>query len=142
MADVLNIAGGQQPDQVRQVDGPGRPALVHVLRPVVLPQAGTPLPHKTGSCSALLNWYQKNRPDCVMKDPQPGDIAIFTFGHTGIVERALPWLTAMVGLPWTAHGTVCAFYLNMAKSDHKEGGITFETARAAGFQESGNSPSI
>ena len=55
---------------------------------------------------------------------------------------ALPWLTAMVGLPWTAHGTVCAFYLNMAKSDHKEGGITFETARAAGFQASGNSPSI
>lgn len=56
---------------------------------------------------------------------------------------ALPWLTAMVGLPWTAHGTVCAFYLNMAKSDHKEGGITFEAARAAGFQGcSENSPSI
>ena len=35
---------------------------------------------------------------------------------------ALPWLTAMVGLPWTAHGTVCAFYLNMTKSDHREGG--------------------
>ena len=46
---------------------------------------------------------------------------------------ALPWLSAMVGLPWTAHGTVCAFYLNMAKSDHKEGGITFESAKAAGF---------
>lgn len=46
---------------------------------------------------------------------------------------ALPWLSAMVGLPWTAHGTVCAFYLNMAKSDHKEGGITFEAAKAAGF---------
>ena len=55
---------------------------------------------------------------------------------------ALPWLTAMVGLPWTAHGTVCAFYLNMAKSDHKAGGITFETARAAGFRGSENSPSI
>ena len=68
-----------------------------------------------------------------MKDPQPGDIAIFTFGHTGIVERALPW---------TAHGTVCAFYLNMAKSDHKTGGITFEKAKAAGFAESGNSPAI
>lgn len=54
---------------------------------------------------------------------------------------ALPWLSAMVGLPWTAHGTVCAFYLNMAKSDHKEGGITYESARAAGFQ-SENSPSI
>ena len=54
---------------------------------------------------------------------------------------ALPWLSAMVGLPWTAHGTVCAFYLNMAKSDHKEGGITFESAKAAGFQ-SEDSPSI
>ena len=51
-------------------------------------------------------------------------------GYTG----SLPWLTAMVGLPWTAHGTVCAFYLNLCKSDHKEGGITFEAARAAGFQ--------
>lgn len=56
---------------------------------------------------------------------------------------ALPWLSAMVGLPWTAHGTVCAFYLNMAKSDHKEGGITFESAKAAGFgSDSKNSPSI
>lgn len=58
---------------------------------------------------------------------------------------ALPWLSAMVGLPWTAHGTVCAFYLNMAKSDHKEGGITFESAKAAGFSTntgSENSPSI
>ena len=32
-------------------------------------------------------------------------------GYTG----SLPWISAMVGLPWTAHGTVCAFYLNMAK---------------------------
>ena len=53
-------------------------------------------------------------------------------GYTG----SLPWLSAMVGLPWAAHGTVCAFYLNMAKADHREGGITFETARAAGFQPS------
>ena len=58
---------------------------------------------------------------------------------------ALPWLSAMVGLPWTAHGTVCAFYLNMAKSDHKAGGITFEAAKAARFggaSDSENSPSI
>ena len=53
-------------------------------------QAGTPLPHKTGSCSALLNWYKANRPACVVKDPQPRDIIIYNFGHTGIVERALP----------------------------------------------------
>ena len=55
---------------------------------------------------------------------------------------ALPWLSAMVGLPWTAHGTVCAFYLNMAKSDHREGGITYESAKAAGFAGSENGPSI
>lgn len=59
-------------------------------------------------------------------------------GYTG----SLPWLTAMVGLPWTAHGVICSFYLNMAKSDHKEGGITFETAKAANFTESKNSPEI
>lgn len=50
----------------------------------------------------------------------------------------------MVGLPWTAHGTVCSFYLNMSKSDHKEGGITFEAAKAKGFTQGGseNSPPI
>ena len=52
---------------------------------------------------------------------------------------ALPWLTSMVGLPWTAHGAVCAFYLNMAKSDHREGGITYEAAKEGW---SNNSPSI
>ena len=56
-------------------------------------------------------------------------------GYTG----SLPWLSAMVGLPWTAHGVVCSFYLNMAKSDHKEGGITFESAKAKGFQATGGS---
>ena len=58
---------------------------------------------------------------------------------------SLPWLTAMVGLPWTAHGTVCSFYLNMAKSDHREGGITFEAAKAQEFKEdsgSAESPKI
>ena len=61
--------------------------------------------------------------------------------HAGYIG-SLPWLSAMVGLPWTAHGTVCAFYLNMAKSDHQQGGITFESAKAAGFEQSENSPSI
>lgn len=46
---------------------------------------------------------------------------------------ALPWLSAMVGLPWSAHGIVCSFYLNMAKSDHRQGGITYESAKANGF---------
>lgn len=64
--------------------------------------------------------------------------------HEGYVGP-LPWLSAMVGLPWSAHGVVCAFYLNMAKSDHKEGGITFEAAKASGFSETispGDSPMI
>lgn len=51
-------------------------------------------------------------------------------GYTG----SLPWLSAMVGLPWTAHGVVCSCYLSMAKSDHKAGGVTFEAAKAANFQ--------
>lgn len=56
---------------------------------------------------------------------------------------ALPWLSAMVGLPWTAHGVVCSFYLNMAKSDHKEGGITYDSAKAHNFDPpSTNSPAI
>lgn len=58
---------------------------------------------------------------------------------------ALPWLTAMVGLPWTAHGVVCSNYLSMAKSDHKRGGITYEAAKASGFGQnevSENSPPI
>lgn len=53
---------------------------------------------------------------------------------------SLPWIAAMVGLPWTAHGAVCSCYLNMAKSDHREGGITYETAKAQNFNI--NSPSI
>ncbi len=56
---------------------------------------------------------------------------------------SLPWLSAMVGLPWTAHGVVCSFYLNMAKSDHREGGITFEAAKNADFDyNGGDAPAI
>lgn len=58
---------------------------------------------------------------------------------------ALPWLSAMVGLPWTAHGVVCSCYLSMAKSDHREGGITYDAAEANGFTEpesSEDSPAI
>lgn len=45
-------------------------------------------------------------------------------------EGPLPWITAMVGLPWTAWGTAAAFYMNLAKSDHRKGGITYETVMA------------
>lgn len=49
-------------------------------------QAGMKLPYTTASCNGLLNWYKKNRPAGVVKEPQPGDIVIYNFGHTGIVE--------------------------------------------------------
>ena len=41
---------------------------------------------KTASCSTLLTWYQRNRPGSIHKTPQRGDIIIYNFGHTGIVE--------------------------------------------------------
>ena len=59
-------------------------------------------------------------------------VLAFYCAHKGFTG-ALPWLPAMVGLPWTAWGTVSSFYLNMAKSDHKDGGITMEAARAKNF---------
>lgn len=49
-------------------------------------EAGAPLPYKTASCSALERWYRANKPDAVHTTPEPGDIVIYSFGHTGIVE--------------------------------------------------------
>lgn len=54
------------------------------------------------------------------------------YGYIG----SLPWIATLVGLPWSAHGIVCSFYLNMAKSDHREGGITYDMAMKASSQTS------
>lgn len=75
-----------------------------------------------------------------------GLILAFYCVHKGFVG-SLPWIGIMVGLPWSAHGVVCSFYLNLCKSDHSQGGITFETAKAQNFGQpidtgSVNSPSI
>lgn len=51
-------------------------------------QAGNPLPCRTGSCSALLGWYRENQPACLVSEPRPGDIILYNFGHTGILEGA------------------------------------------------------
>lgn len=54
-------------------------------------EAGTPLPYKTASCTALLNWYRTNDPGCIVKTPKTGDIGIMCFGqgryHVGIIEQ-------------------------------------------------------
>lgn len=49
-------------------------------------QAGKPLPHRTASCGDLLSWYKRYCPERVVVAPQTGDIIIYNFGHTGIVE--------------------------------------------------------
>lgn len=52
----------------------------------VFDRAGCRLPYITASCSALLDWYRRNRPERVAGAPRPGDIVIYDFGHTGVVE--------------------------------------------------------
>ena len=64
-----------------------------------------------------------------------GGLALTAYCIRNDYMGALPWLTVMVGLPWSAHGVVCSCYLNMAKSDHKEGGITYDAAKAHNFIE-------
>jgi hypothetical protein len=71
-----------------------------------------------------------------------GLVLAFYCIHKGFTG-SLPWIGSMVGLPWAAHGTICSFYLNMCKSDHSEGGITFEKAKANNFEpEDWESPEI
>lgn len=45
------------------------------------------------------------------------------------------WLTAALGLAQVIIISACNGYFGLAKSDHKRGGITFEAAKANGFQE-------
>lgn len=52
------------------------------------------------------------------------------------------WLTAAVGLAEAVMAAGATGYFNLAKSDHKEGGITFEAAKAKGFTEDSVSPPI
>lgn len=42
----------------------------------------------------------------------------------------LPWLTAMVGLPWTAYGVSQGFYYKKAEKENTQGGIKYETVMA------------
>ena len=55
------------------------------------------------------------------------------------------WLTAAVGLAEAVIGLGAKCYFDLAKSDHSEGGITFEAAKAKGFaqdESGGNSPPV
>lgn len=40
----------------------------------------------------------------------------------------LPWISAMIGFPWTAYGASQGFYYNKSKAENTTGGITYDTA--------------
>ena len=42
----------------------------------------------------------------------------------------LPWITAMVGLPWAAYGMSQGFYYRKAEKENTKGGIKYETTMA------------
>ena len=42
----------------------------------------------------------------------------------------LPWLTAMVSLPWTAYGVSQCFYYDKSKAENTKDGIKYETVMA------------
>lgn len=46
-------------------------------------------------------------------------------------DAAFPWLTAMVGLPWTAWGVSKTGYTMKSTKQNTAGGITYETAMLA-----------
>ena len=43
---------------------------------------------------------------------------------------SLPWLTAMISLPWTAYGVSQCFYYNKAKAENTKEGIKYEAVMA------------
>ena len=81
----------------REVSGDAYPWCMAFVQ-WVFDRAGKPLPYKTANCSGLLTWYQKNKQECIVSDPKPGDIIIYNFSHTGIVESvASRSITAIEG---------------------------------------------
>lgn len=40
---------------------------------------------------------------------------------------SLPWLSAMIGFPWTAYGVSQAFYYRKAMAENTSGGVKYET---------------
>lgn len=56
-------------------------------------------------------------------------LSLIILAFVCIIKEAyaeLPWLTAMVALPWSAYGTSQAFYYNKAKKENTAGGIKYE----------------
>ena len=86
-------------------------------------EAGAPLPFKTASCGALLRWYREHQPECIVKEPQAGDIVIFDFpggaatDHTGFFESA-------------SNGTVTTIDGNTGGASDANGGAVLRRTRS------------
>ena len=81
-------------------------------------EARTPLPYKTASCSALLNWYKRNQPERVSMTPHVGDIVLYTYGHCGIVETV------------NGDGTITAIEGNTGTHSENNGGEVMRKTRS------------
>ena len=60
-------------------------------------------------------------------------IAMIILAYTCVFKgffAELPWLTAMVALPWTAYGVSQHAYYKKSQVENSQGGIVFETAMA------------
>lgn len=60
-------------------------------------------------------------------------LALITLAFICVFNQAyaeLPWLTAMVALPWTAYGVSQAYYYKKAAKENTTGGIKYETVMA------------
>ena len=58
-------------------------------------------------------------------------IACLILAFISIIRQGygeLPWITAMVGSPWTAYGVSQAFYYRKSMAENTKNGITFESA--------------
>lgn len=60
-------------------------------------------------------------------------IAVLVLAYICIINQyfgELPWITAMVGLPWAAYGMSQGFYYRKAEKENTKGGIKYETTMA------------
>lgn len=71
-------------------------------------------------------------------------LALATFCVWKDYSGSLPWLTAMVSLPWAAYGVSQCFYYNKSTKENTKNGIKFETVMAElnADIENGDAPSL
>lgn len=55
---------------------------------------------------------------------------------------SLPWLTAMISLPWTAYGVSQGCYYNKSKQENTKDGIKYETVMEELRQQNNNNEEI